>query len=168
MSRRDQLEPVFVDTMPERLEEGHLYISKRYRTAMHLCCCGCGLEVVTPLNPAKWRLTEHGATVSLFPSVGNWGFPCQSHYVIERDRVRWAMGMSAKQIESVRHRDRAAVVTMGNLAPPKTTRPPAQLKGWWRRFAAWLGEHQADRVVTVVEGARRLWPPSQQASHPST
>ncbi|MDH2348718.1 DUF6527 family protein [Bradyrhizobium sp. SSUT77] len=25
---------------------------------MHLCCCGCGREVVTPLAPAQWRLTS--------------------------------------------------------------------------------------------------------------
>ncbi|MDH2356437.1 DUF6527 family protein [Bradyrhizobium sp. SSUT112] len=25
---------------------------------MHLCCCGCGREVVTPLTPAQWRLTS--------------------------------------------------------------------------------------------------------------
>ena len=32
-------------------------------TAPHFCCCGCGCEVVTPLNPAKWRLAEEGQFV---------------------------------------------------------------------------------------------------------
>lgn len=31
--------------------------------------------MVTPLNPAKWGLTEVNGTVSLNPSVGNWSFP---------------------------------------------------------------------------------------------
>ncbi|MCE5190332.1 MAG: hypothetical protein LLG08_00895 [Actinomycetia bacterium] len=46
--------------MPQTLEPGRLYISKRFRTAAHLCACGCGGRVVTPLKPAKWQLTEVG------------------------------------------------------------------------------------------------------------
>ena len=83
-----------------------LYISRRYATASHLCCCGCGREVVTPLNPAKWRLTESKGAISLSPSIGNWSFPCQSHYLIERGAVRWAGAMSRKQIAAVQNHDR--------------------------------------------------------------
>lgn len=75
MTRTGQLIPEFVEFIPERLAPEVLYISKRYSTASHLCCCGCGLEVVTPLNPAKWRLIENNGTVSLHPSIGNWSFP---------------------------------------------------------------------------------------------
>lgn len=106
MSRQTHVQAEFVEFIPERLEPGKLYISRRYSTASHLCCCGCGLKVVTPLNPAKWRLTESRGTVSLYPSIGNWGFPCQSHYWITEGRVRWAGAMSPEMIAAVQYRDR--------------------------------------------------------------
>jgi hypothetical protein len=62
--------------------------------------------VVTPLNPAKWHFSEHEGTVSLSPSVGNWSFPCKSHYWIAGNRVQWAGAMSAEQIAIVKTRDR--------------------------------------------------------------
>lgn len=113
MTRIHQLTPEFVEYIPERPVPGVLYVSQRYGTAMHLCCCGCGNEVVTPLNPAKWRLTGNDATVSLYPSIGNWSFPCQSHYWITGNRVRWAAAMAPEVIVVVKERDRkdaAAVV----------------------------------------------------------
>jgi hypothetical protein len=36
----------FVERVPERLEEGVLYVSILYATAMHFCACGCRREVV--------------------------------------------------------------------------------------------------------------------------
>jgi hypothetical protein len=106
MKRITSLHSEFVEFIPERLDEGVLYVSRRYSTASHLCCCGCGREVVTPLNPAKWHLSEREGTVSLSPSVGNWSFPCKSHYWIDGSRVRWAGAMSAEQIAEVKVRDR--------------------------------------------------------------
>jgi hypothetical protein len=106
MPRISQLSTEFVDFIPESLESGMIYISRRYSTAAHLCCCGCGLEVVTPLNPAKWRLTETEGIVSLYPSIGNWSFPCQSHYWIEGNCVVWAEAMTPETISAVRARDR--------------------------------------------------------------
>ena len=90
MTRINSVRAEQVEYIPERLDPGVLYISRRFSTAAHLCCCGCGLEVVTPLNLAKWRLMEHGATVSLSPSIGNWSFPCKSHYWIRGNAVQWA------------------------------------------------------------------------------
>ncbi|WP_407933213.1 DUF6527 family protein [Bdellovibrio reynosensis] len=69
-----------------------------YATASHLCCCGCGSEVVTPLTPTDWRLTFDGTTVSLDPSIGNWSFPCQSHYWITRSRTRWSNHWSKERV----------------------------------------------------------------------
>lgn len=106
MTRIDQLTPEFVECIPEHPAPGVLYVSRRYATAVHLCCCGCGSEVVTPLNPAKWRLNEGGGTVSLHPSVGNWSLPCQSHYWITGNRVRWAAPMAPDMIAAVKARDR--------------------------------------------------------------
>lgn len=112
MTRIGQIRPEFVEFIPEKLEPGVLYVSRRYSTASHLCCCGCGMEVVTPLNPAKWGLTESNGTVSLNPSIGNWSFPCRSHYWISGNRVQWAAAMSAERIAAVKARDRRDVDTM--------------------------------------------------------
>jgi len=105
MSRLLRVTHQYVEYIPEQFDPGVLYISKRFRTASHLCCCGCGLKVVTPLNPAKWSLTDHGTSVSLSPSIGNWGYPCRSHYLIIRDQVRWAGQFNQRQIAAVRLQD---------------------------------------------------------------
>jgi hypothetical protein len=106
VTRISRLKPLYVEFVPERLEPGVLYISRRYSTATHLCCCGCGLEVVTPLKPAKWSMTERNGAVWLTPSIGNWSFPCRSHYWIEGNRVRWSAALSPAAIAAVRARDR--------------------------------------------------------------
>ena len=94
----------FVDLIPDTIEDGVLYVSVMYATALHLCCCGCRLEVVTPLSPTDWSLTFDGDTVSLRPSIGNYSFPCRSHYFIERNRIRWASRPSDLMIAAERHR----------------------------------------------------------------
>ena len=90
MNRRTNLAYEFVEFIPKHPKEGTVYVSIAYATAVHKCCCGCGSEVVTPLSPTDWRLTFDGESISLHPSIGNWGFPCRSHYWIEQNRVRWA------------------------------------------------------------------------------
>lgn len=62
---------------------------------MHLCACGCRTKVVTPISSTEWRLIYDGESVSLYPSIGNWQFPCQSHYWIRRNEIRWAREWSA-------------------------------------------------------------------------
>ena len=138
MTRVSRLQPRFLDIIPEQLDAGVLYISRRYATASHLCCCGCGLEVVTPLNPAKWRLTEDAGTVSLWPSIGNWSFPCRSHYWIVRNQIHRAEGMSAETIAAVKARDR---YDAERFAPPPLsffTRLRQQLHAEWGRLVARL------------------------------
>ncbi|EIM28575.1 DUF6527 family protein [Microvirga lotononidis] len=139
MTRIDQLSPEFVEYIPERPAPGFLYVSKRYATALHLCCCGCGSEVVTPLNPAKWHLKEDGGTVSLSPSIGNWSFPCQSHYWIKGNRVSWAGAMAPEVIAAVKARDRRDAAA---LAPEPAgflsrlgrvlARTLSKIGNWWR------------------------------------
>ena len=94
-----------VEYIPEVIEDGVLYVSEKYGTAVHKCACGCGEEVVTPLNPTDWqvRLDTHGPT--LYPSVGNWSYRCQSHYIIRNGRVVWGSKWSQAQIERERERD---------------------------------------------------------------
>ena len=69
---------------------------------MHLCCCGCGRKIVTPLSPAAWKLIFDGVSITLHPSVGNWNLPCKSHYSIDRNRVKWAGMWTPAQIEAGR------------------------------------------------------------------
>ncbi|MHB1240662.1 MAG: DUF6527 family protein [Gammaproteobacteria bacterium] len=102
-----QIRPKYVEFIPERIEEGVLYISERYRTAVHKCCCGCGQEVVTPLSPSEWSVNLNGGRVSLRPSIGNWSYPCRSHYVIRDSRVVEAKAMTERQIQWVKANDRA-------------------------------------------------------------
>jgi len=63
--------------------------------------------VVTPLTPVDWQLKVEGKTVSLYPSIGNWNYACQSHYWIRRNAIVWAAQMSKQQIERVQRRDLA-------------------------------------------------------------
>ena len=79
-----------------------MYISIPYTTAAHKCCCGCGVEVVTPIDPIGWEMTFDGRSVSLKPSIGNWNLDCQSHYWIERNQVRWVQELSRRRTEGPR------------------------------------------------------------------
>ncbi len=106
MSLRATLRPEFVEFLPEELSEGVLYISIPYVTTAHACACGCGHQVVAPLSPTDWWLIFDGETVSLDPSIGNWSFPCQSHYWIEHSHVRQAGRWSKAEIARGRERDR--------------------------------------------------------------
>lgn len=95
----------FVQTIPETIEDGMLYISLKYSTAVHNCFCGCGNEVVTPLSDTGWKLSLNGKAVSLYPSIGNWSLPCQSHYWITNDEVRWAPKWTKEEIARGRQRE---------------------------------------------------------------
>lgn len=108
MSAIKVLAPVFVVSFPEQLETGKLYVSMEFASVAHLCACGCGSEVVTPLSPIDWRLSFDGVAVTLEPSIGNWRLPCRLHYVIRRNRIAWASDMSDDHIEFGRQRDRLA------------------------------------------------------------
>lgn len=96
----------FVDVIPDALAEGVVYVSIPFTVAVHKCFCGCGEEVVTPISPTDWTLLFNGKTISLDPSIGNWGFKCQSHYWIRGDKVYWATKWSQEEIEANRADDR--------------------------------------------------------------
>ncbi len=106
MKREIVLKHQFVEFMPEIIEEGILYVSMEYATAIHMCCCGCGNKVVTPLSPTDWKLTYDGRAITLDPSIGNWGFACRSHYWIKGDRVRWSGQWDREEVEAGRRHDR--------------------------------------------------------------
>lgn len=96
--RLNEVTPIYVENIPEEkdLEEGKLYIATEHGTAIHLCCCGCGNQVVTPLSEGDWQLTDkyevldaEGGLVTLRPSIGNYQFPCKSHYLVTDNKIQW-------------------------------------------------------------------------------
>lgn len=107
MTRSQAIEPRFVEAVPKDREEGVIYISIAYGTMVHNCACGCGAKVTTPISPARWRFTYDGESVSVWPSIGNWSYPCRSHYWIDRNRIRWASDWSEKRIAAGRAGDRS-------------------------------------------------------------
>ncbi len=107
MLKITQIQLVRVHYVPKVLEPGLLYVSEEFGAAIHLCACGCGSKVSTPLGPTEWSMHETSLGPSLRPSVGNWQFPCQSHYWIEAGEVIWCDTWTPEQIESGRQAEQA-------------------------------------------------------------
>lgn len=90
-TKRDELRIEFVKYIPETIEDGVLYVSEEYGTAVHACACGCGHKTSVSLKPFwadGWEYTRNGDVVTLAPSLLH-RIPCQSHYFIEANKVRW-------------------------------------------------------------------------------
>jgi hypothetical protein len=90
--RIHELKTVHVETMPKTLEHGYIYVSLKFELAIHLCACGqCGVQTVTPFRDATsgWTYREENSKVSLSPSIGNWNFPCKSHYYVTDGKIQW-------------------------------------------------------------------------------
>lgn len=117
------LNTAFTKSIPAVLEAETLYVSMEYQTTVHLCACGCGTKVVTPLGPHNWVLTFDG-TVSLRPSVGNGQQPCRSHYYIRHDRIDWLPRISTRATRAAVARDRAAHAPVSEA--------PVVRRNWWR------------------------------------
>ena len=74
------------------MAQGVIYVSLEYETAIHLCLCGCGNQVVTPFNHISkatghrttngWDFSNNNGKISLSPSIGNYSFDCKSHYIL--------------------------------------------------------------------------------------
>ena len=148
------LEPVFVKSLPETLTQGRLYVSMEFASVAHLCCCGCGEEVITPLSPTDWRLEFNGIDISLSPSVGSWSLDCRSHYIIRKSRVIPAGSWSADQIQRGRHQNKIAkdiFYNQSEVVPVEKSvrsQKPAQLSelldrsrklGFWSRLLKQFG-----------------------------
>jgi hypothetical protein len=145
-----------VDSIPETLQAYILYVTTDRDVAGHLCACGCGREVITPLSPTDWSISFDRRGASLSPSIGNWAFPCRAHYFIWDGVVVWACDMSDKAIQQGRRRDRAR---KQSYYERQTDRPPTpqdrahapalplpasaadqstgqRLLAWWKRLVA--------------------------------
>jgi hypothetical protein len=145
MARQQTITPEFVDFIPEELSPGVLYVSMRYKSVAHLCCCGCDHKVVTPLSPTGWRVSYNGKAISLTPSVGNWKLECQSHYWIEDNQIEWAGRWTAQQIERGYAQDQQAKAAYFHEQRSNTDvnpEPPLQQpEGIWKTFARWWRGH---------------------------
>ena len=94
-----------VHFIPTELKAGVLYVSQEFGAAAHLCACGCGSKVRTPLGPASWSIEETRKGPTLDPSVGNWQKPCRAHYWIIRGEVIWAEDWTPEQIAAGRRHE---------------------------------------------------------------
>jgi hypothetical protein len=128
----------FVEHFPEQLQDGILYVSVQYASAAHKCCCGCGNDVYTPLSPTDWKVTFDGRTISLDPSIGNWSFPCQSHYFITKNRVEWARRWSRDEIAAGRANDSQAKQRRHDTTTRQDKERNKPRKPWWRKLTMWF------------------------------
>jgi hypothetical protein len=127
--------PRWVDSVPDQLEPQVLYVCVGYATTAHLCACGCGNEIVAPLSPHDWQLVFDGS-VSLYPSIGNWSFPCRSHYWIRSNRIVWAGTWSDDEVAKARERNRRArSKSAPHIEGEQHSQPaPRGKRGWLRRL----------------------------------
>jgi hypothetical protein len=116
--------------MPKQLEPGILYVSEKFGTAAHLCACGCGAKIRTPLGPTEWSVKDTAGGPSVWPSVGNWQQACQSHYVIHNGKIVWHDQWSAQQIAAGRRGEQERRKAYYDKMYAK--------KGLLERFWAWL------------------------------
>jgi hypothetical protein len=125
-----------VKYMPAALQPGVLYVAEEFGAAAHLCACGCGRKVRTPLSPTEWRLEETPQGPTLHPSVGNWQAPCRSHYVIRRGEICWAGQWTDQQILRGRQdEERRARAHFDELARARE----GFFRRLWRRIRTWFG-----------------------------
>ena len=87
-TRRDSYETVFVNKIPDKLEEGILYVSRQYDYTVHKCMCGCGQIVGIPLEKGQWQWCSTG-NISFVRSVANMYQDCKSHYFLKNGKVVW-------------------------------------------------------------------------------
>ena len=139
VQRVEAREVVFI---PEQLEDGMLYVSRRYATAVHKCCCGCGQEVVTPLSASAWRVMVGPGGVRVSPSIGNWSYLCRSHYWIWDGNVVWAAQWSRDEIEAGRTRERAKreryYAAQNRVVQSGHPSGPGLVARLWHAFVKWL------------------------------
>lgn len=110
MPKINELTLRFLETFnkaEEPLEPGVLLISLKYGCLEHLCACGeCGWSTHMSIKSFDtdqpelvgeddtrwsngWDVTYRGGKLTISPSIGNFQFPCKSHYFIRENRVEW-------------------------------------------------------------------------------
>ncbi|MCP9199246.1 DUF6527 family protein [Gramella sp. GC03-9] len=92
----------FVEYIPEDIKEDKLYVSVENEIIVHKCCCGCGEKVFLPLSPVDWKFIFDGESITIDPSIGNWGMACKSHYWIKNGKIVWSNNWNQDQIDDCR------------------------------------------------------------------
>lgn len=69
-----------VEFIPENLEPGILYYSEIYKTAAHICPCGCGKEYSVPISEDGWNISNIDL-LTIQPSFHH-RINCMAHYII--------------------------------------------------------------------------------------
>jgi hypothetical protein len=116
--------------MPKVLQPGVLYVSETYETAAHLCACGCGTKIRTPLGPTEWAVEATPTGPTLRPSVGNWQQPCRSHYLISAGEVVWAESWTPAEVAQGRQRELARRHSYYNALPARAGGLLFRLRSW--------------------------------------
>lgn len=83
--KRVEVKHIKVQNLPfiDKMEENTIYISDKYGISEHKCLCGCGKRVATPLGYKEWSYKiDTKNRLSMHPSIGNYQYPCKSHYII--------------------------------------------------------------------------------------
>ena len=129
-----------VHTMPKELRPGVLYVAEEFGAAAHLCACGCGVKVRTPLGPVDWTLivTARGPTIR--PSIGNWQFPCQSHYWIVDGTVLWSDPWTPEEIAAGRNGERLRAQSYFEARADERARRSlrGRARRLWNALLGWL------------------------------
>lgn len=128
MQKLERIELVRIQYIPKELKPGSLYVAEEFGAAVHLCACGCGIKVSTPLGPTAWTLTETGGAATLIPSIGNWQLPCRSHYWIHEGRVVWSSAWTPIQVAAGQQSEDAR---RRAYYESRTSRPNRPLKRLW-------------------------------------
>lgn len=123
-----------VKYVPKTLEPGVLYVAEEFHAAVHLCACGCGEKVSTPLRPTEWSLGVNDGRPSLTPSVGNWQLPCRSHYWIQDGAIVWSGAWTDAQVAAGRRTEVERREAYYSAKGPRRNGLLGQLWVWLRRL----------------------------------
>ena len=83
--RKVLVKPITVEYVPDKSDmiQDEIYISVKYKTAVHLCLCGCGnLSVTHFMDDSGWKITLLNSGLTMIPSILNLNCPNRCHYVI--------------------------------------------------------------------------------------
>lgn len=89
--KKIKVKPICVDFIPNQKDmvQDEIYISATYKTAVHLCLCGCGnLSVTHFMDDSGWKVSikqsngRDAGGLSIIPSILNMNCPNRYHYII--------------------------------------------------------------------------------------
>jgi len=85
-----RMETVYVDRLPMKseMEAEKVYMAENKTQATHLCPCGCGTEILTPLGRGGYRALENSdESLTISPQIEH--SPCSNNYKLYKGYVIW-------------------------------------------------------------------------------